>query len=79
MQEMSESEEALPPGPWDIIPRDQDCCLEVRASTGEHVYIYYENTPERRAVLRRFSRDQAAQVALAIANLAGLGEAEKKV
>jgi hypothetical protein len=76
---MSESDEALPPGPWDIIPRDQDCCLEVRAPTGEHVYIYYENTPERRAVLRRFSRDQAEQLARAIANLAGLGVSERNV
>lgn len=74
-----ESEVGLPPGPWDIIPHDQDGCLEVRAPTGEHIYIYYEDTPERRAVLKRFSRDQAAQIARAIVNLADLAGSNSNV
>lgn len=63
------SAEDLPSGPWDIVARDREACLEVRAPSGEHIYIYYEDEPERRAILKRFSRHQAAQIALAIARL----------
>jgi len=63
------SEEDLPAGPWDIIARDREACIEVRTPSGEHIYIYYEDEPERRAILKRFSRRQATQIALAIAKL----------
>jgi hypothetical protein len=73
-EQMSEhmSEAELPPGPWHIVHRDHDLCFEVRAPSGEHIYIYYEELPERRAVLRRFSRAQAKRIALAMLKLADL-------
>lgn len=66
---MTETEAELPAAPWEIISHDRDGCFEVRASTGEHVYIYYEDDPTRRAAMKRFSRDQAKRIALVIAKL----------
>jgi hypothetical protein len=60
--------EQLPPAPWDIVTHQG--CFEVRASTGEHIYIYFEDEVARRAALRRFSREQAKRIALMIAKLA---------
>lgn len=56
-----------PMPPWDIISHEGG--FEVRATSGEHIYIHFEDEPVRRAALRRFSRDQAKSVALALAGL----------
>jgi hypothetical protein len=55
----------LPAPPWDVVSHDGS--FEVRAPTGEHIYIHYEEDEYRRSALKRFSREQAKTVALALA------------
>jgi hypothetical protein len=57
----------LPTPPWDVVSHDG--IFEVRATSGEHIYIHFEEEPFRRAALKRLSREQAKTIALALARL----------
>ena len=54
--------------PW--VVEDLAGCFVVKARGGQELaYIYYEDDPRRRSIVKLLSRDEARQIAAAIANL----------
>jgi hypothetical protein len=54
--------------PW--VVEDLAGCFVVKAHGGQELaYIYYEDDPRRRSIVKLLSRDEARQIAAAIANL----------
>jgi hypothetical protein len=54
--------------PWVI--EDLAGCFVVKARGGQELaYIYYEDDPRRRSIIKLLSRDEARRIAAAIANL----------
>jgi hypothetical protein len=55
--------------PWSV--EDLAGCFVVKARGGQELaYIYYEDDPRRRAIVKLLSREEARRVALAIAKVA---------
>jgi hypothetical protein len=54
--------------PW--VVEDVAGCFVVKARGGQELaYIYYEDDPRRRSIIKLLSRDEARRIAAAIANL----------
>jgi hypothetical protein len=54
--------------PW--VVEDLAGCYVVKARGGQELaYIYYEDDPQRRSIIKLLSRDEARRIAAAIANL----------
>jgi len=54
--------------PW--VVEDLAGCFVVKARGGQELaYIYYEDDPRRRSIIKLLSRDEARRIAAAIANL----------
>jgi hypothetical protein len=54
--------------PW--VVEDLVGCFVVKARGGQELaYIYYEDDPRRRSIIKLLSRDEARRIAAAIANL----------
>lgn len=54
--------------PWSV--EDRANCLVVKARGGQEVaYIYYEDDPRKRSIVKLLSRNEARQVATAIAKV----------
>jgi hypothetical protein len=54
--------------PWTV--EDLAGCLVVRAAGGQELaYVYYEDDPRRRSIVKLLSRDEARRIAAAIAKL----------
>jgi hypothetical protein len=58
--------------PWSV--EDLAGCFVVKARGGQELaYIYYEDDPRRRAIVKLLSREEARRVAVAIAKVATVG------
>jgi hypothetical protein len=54
--------------PWSV--KDLAGCFVVKARGGQELaYIYYEDDPGRRSIVKLLSRDEARRIAAAIAKL----------
>lgn len=54
--------------PWSV--EDRASCFVVKARGGQEVaYVYYEDDPRKRSIVKLLSRNEARQVATAIAKL----------
>jgi hypothetical protein len=54
--------------PWSV--EDLAGCFAVKARGGQKLaYIYYEDDPGRRSIVKLLSRDEARRIAVAIAKL----------
>jgi hypothetical protein len=55
--------------PWSV--EDLASCFVVKARGGQELaYIYYEDDPSRRSILKVLSREEARRIAVAITNVA---------
>jgi hypothetical protein len=54
--------------PWSV--EDRASCFVVKDRAGQELaYIYYENDPRRRSIVKLLSRDEARSIAAAVAKL----------
>ena len=54
--------------PWHV--EDLAGCFVIKAKGGQELaYLYYEDDPSRRSIVKLLSRDEARQIAAAIAKL----------
>jgi hypothetical protein len=54
--------------PWSV--EDRASCFVVKDRGGQELaYLYYENDPRRRSIVKLLSRDEARSIAAAIAKL----------
>jgi hypothetical protein len=57
--------------PW--VAEDRASCFVVKDRAGQELaYIYYENDPRRRSIVKLLSRDEARSIAAAVAKLPDL-------
>ena len=57
--------------PWHV--EDLAGCFVIKAKGGQELaYLYYEDDPSRRSIVKLLSRDEARQIAAAIARLPDL-------
>jgi hypothetical protein len=55
--------------PWSV--EDLASCFVVKARGGQELaYIYYEDDPSRRSIVKLLSREEARRIAIAITNVA---------
>ncbi len=74
MSQLSNFDDRAMPEQWRLrspcVVEDLANCFVVRARGGQQLaYIYYEDDPRRRSIVKVLSRDEARRIAAAIAKL----------